>query len=83
MITSKTPTLQDIPVSKIFARIGVLEAEVHCLGQENSCLQETILSQTEDVASWKEVSKLTKEIYWTSSRVGDLIICINTLNCFS
>jgi hypothetical protein len=75
--------MQDIPVSEIFARIGVLEAEVRRLGQENSCLQETILSWTEDVASWKEVSKLTKEIYWTSGRVGDLITCVNTIDRFS
>jgi hypothetical protein len=82
MVASKTPTMQDIPVSKIFAHIGVLEAEVRCLGQENSCLQETILSWTKDVASQKEVSKLTKEIYWTSDRVGDLITRINTINHF-
>lgn len=75
--------MQDIPVSEIFACIGVLEAEVHCLGQENSRLQETIISRTEDVASWKEVSKLTKEIYRTSGRVGDLVTRINTIDRFS
>jgi uncharacterized small protein (DUF1192 family) len=82
-VASKTPTLQDIPISEIFARIGVLEAEVRRLGQENSRLQETILSRTEDVASRKEVSKLTKEIYRTSGRVGDLVTRVNTIDRFS
>ena len=75
--------MQDIPISEIFARIGVLEAEVRRLGQENSRLQETIISRTEDVASRKEVSKLTKEIYRTSGRVGDLVTRVNTIDRFS
>ena len=75
--------MQDIPVSEIFACIGVLEAEVRRLGQENSRLQETILSRTEDVASRKELSKLTKEIYRTSGRVGDLVTRVNTIDRFS
>jgi HAMP domain-containing protein len=75
--------MQDVPVGEIFARIGALEAEVRRLGQENSRLQETIVSRTEDVASRKEMGKLTKEIYRTSGRVGDLVTHVNTIDRYS